>query len=370
MAEHLLLLDPSANRVYAGHAADIAAAQVRALASVGVGAPVVVAEPVQVAGARYLRVVTPDGGAGGGGVDAGESDGGAGGGGAGDGLRGLRALEPLALFAREGELLRPVDLGPGPVLDTDLLTIPKYPGKTNERLTQAVLTLALAAAGEAPEAAPRSRRPVVLDPLAGRGTTLSWALALGCSAIGVERERREVEAYAAFLTTWLRRKRLKHLIDLAPLKVAGAVVAHRLSAELAPSAAAWRAKERQELEVFAADTLQVPSLLGKRRVDVVLADAPYGVAHTAKRGGSRQQPSQGSRSPRDLLAAALPGWVSVLRRGGALALVWNTHGLARGDLAALCEQAGLHVMTGPGWDELAHPVDAGIHRDVLVARKP
>jgi hypothetical protein len=43
--------------------------------------------------------------------------------------------------------------------------------------------------------------------------------------------------------------------------------------------------------------------------------------------------------------------------------------LDRDALAALCRDAGLEVDGGP-FTRFAHRVDAGIHRDLLVARKP
>ena len=45
----------------------------------------------------------------------------------------------FAVFEREGDLLRPVEASGGERFDDDLLTIPKYPGKTNEQLTRVLL---------------------------------------------------------------------------------------------------------------------------------------------------------------------------------------------------------------------------------------
>jgi tRNA G10 N-methylase Trm11 len=121
----------------------------------------------------------------------------------------------------------------------------------------------------------------------------------------------------------------------------------------------------QTLTVYAADTLTTAELLQRRRADVVVTDAPYGVARASRgaRGGRE-------RSPAQLLEAALPVWMSVLRPGGAVGIAWNTHGLSRDDLAALCGGAGLEVCDAGPFRGFAHRVDAGIHRDLLVARKP
>jgi hypothetical protein len=62
--------------------------------------------------------------------------------------------------------------------------------------------------------------------------------------------------------------------------------------------------------------------------------------------------------------------VSVLRSGGALGLAWNTHGVSRAALAALCASGGLEVRDDEPYLRFAHRVDAGIHRDLLVAVKP
>ena len=51
-----------------------------------------------------------------------------------------------AVFAREGGLLRPVEAPGGSGSTTTCFTIPKYPGKTNERLTRVLLNITVASA--------------------------------------------------------------------------------------------------------------------------------------------------------------------------------------------------------------------------------
>ncbi len=336
MPEYLVLLSPSSNRVYAGQAAAVTAAEVEVLVTAIHRAGFVSAEPVTLAGVGYLGVRLADD------VDPAV-------------LGGLAAT--YAVFAREGGWLRPVEVPSGRHLDDDLLTIPKYPGKTNEQLTHVLLNLTLAAT-DLPQ---DGHRRCVLDPLAGRGTTLSWALTLGYDAVGVEVEQREVEAYAAFLTTWLRRKRVKHRIGMTTLRRSGQRLGEVLEASIGRDGP-------QTLVVLAADTLLTAELLQRRRVDAVVTDAPYGVAHGSRSAGHPR--GDRDRSPAELLAAAVPVWVSVLRAGGALGIAWNTHGLSRAGLAAICANAGLEVCDDGPWRGLAHRVDAGIQRDLLVARKP
>lgn len=333
--------------MYAGAAPTVTAAEAEVLAAASGRLELAKVTPVTIAGVAYLAVEV-------------------------DGKDPATLLGQLAAvhaaFERVGELMRPVPLVRAERYDDDLLTIPKYPGKTNEQLTRTLLNVTLASTAWGAEVG--ERRFSILDPMAGRGTTLSWALTLGHDAVGVEIERREVEAYAAFLRTWLRRKRLKHTIDLHPLRRNNTHLGEVLEAEVGSDKEAYRSGDRQSLVVYAADTLRTAELVERRRFDAVVTDAPYGVAHGSRvRSGGRGAPGR-HRSPAELLAEAIPAWVSVLRPGGAVGIAWNTHGLARPDLAAMCVDAGLEVCNAGGYLGFAHRVDAGIHRDILVARKP
>lgn len=341
MATLVALLAPSSNRVYAGQAPAVTAAELGVLAAATPGAALLATRTTSIAGVSYLEMEFAE-------EPAPE-------------LLGQLAAAH-ALFARVGDLLRPLPLHRVHRFDDDLLTIPKYPGKTNEQFTRVLLNVTLASTawgGELP-----GRRFCVLDPMAGRGTTLSWALTLGHDAAGVELDARDVEAYATFLRTYLQRKRVKHSLNLHPVRRSGVRIADLLECRVGPDKVTPGAGPAQHLDVFAADTVAVADLFGRRRFDAVVTDAPYGVAHGSHLGLGRH------RSPADLLAAAVPAWVSVLRRGGAVGIAWNIHGLARADLAAICVAAGLEVCDDGPYRRLAHRVDAGIHRDVLVARLP
>ena len=73
----------------------------------------------------------------------------------------------------------------------------------------------------------------MLDPLCGRGTTLNQALMYGYDGLGVETDGKDVDAYAAFLRTWLKRKRLKHTAEMVPVRRDRRLVARRFEAVLA-----------------------------------------------------------------------------------------------------------------------------------------
>ena len=324
VSTYLVLLAPSANRVYTTAAVGLAAAELRLLCP-----EVRDVHPVEIAGVDYLQLDAPE--------DWERSS-------------GLAALSTrLAVFRREGELLRPVAVEAPELLDDDLVSIPKYAGKTNEQFTRLLLNLTLAAVRR-PEGPRR-----VLDPMCGRGTTLTTALRLGHDAVGVEQDDKALDAAAAFLRTYLRRKRLKHRADVTPVRREGKRIGRRLDVEVNPGG------RTLALSIIGGDGRRSAELCGRRGFDAVVADAPYGVVHGSHTGSDRE------RSPEALLREAVPVWASQLYAGGALGLAFNTLTLPRATLAGICTDAGLAVQDDGAWLDLAHRVDSSIHRDVLVA---
>src|SRR4249919_1482111 len=110
MADHLILLTPSANRVYASEAHRLVAAELKIVFGDDDHPPI---EPVTVAGVGYLALTTE--------------------------ILDDRLCEALgrlsscyAAFRREHDRLQPVEVRTPDLFDEDLVTIPKYPGKTNE----------------------------------------------------------------------------------------------------------------------------------------------------------------------------------------------------------------------------------------------
>jgi tRNA G10 N-methylase Trm11 len=198
----------------------------------------------------------------------------------------------------------------------------------------------------------------VLDPLCGRATTLLQAWRLGYDAAGVETDEKAVEAFAAYLKTYLRRKRLKHTADMTPVRREGKTLGKRFDAEVTVDG------QSLSLGIFTGDTRQSAKLWGKRRFDAIVTDAPYGVVHGSVsdvRGDGRD------RSASSLLADAIPVWASQLRPGGAIGMSWNTLGTPRERVAELLAGAGLVVRDDGAWRHFSHRVDSSVHRDVIVA---
>lgn len=340
MTEHLILLAPAANRVYAADAPRLSAAELRAMAA-GFELPDAEVSTTGVAGVDYLALRTS-----GTLTDA-----------------AVHVVSQLsaahALFRREGDLLAPVPLRTRAPYPGDLVTIQKYQGKTNEQWTRLLLNVTAAA----------TRRPgklldgtlQVLDPMCGRGTTLNIALSLGLDATGVDLDAKDFHAYSAFLKTWMRQHRLKHSAGETSLRTSGRNRGRQLRVEVASSKEAHKAGDTQHLTYLSTDTTDLDGLIRPRSVDVIVTDTPYGVQHGSH--GDRL-----ARSPLDLLDRALPGWLRTLRAGGAVGLSYNRHVAPPEDLAALLDGHGLTTVD-VAEDAFRHRVDASIDRDLIVARK-
>ena len=342
MPTYALLVSPSANRVYAQAAPALTVAELGVLDATVLEGRLGPAETVQLAGVPYVTFTG----------ELTETD-----------LRHVADVSTaFALFERDGGTLRPVALQPLDCLDDDLLTILKYQGKTNEVFTR--LLLNVTAASSASGRRMLTDRLRVLDPLCGRGTTLNQALMYGWHACGIDVDERDFEAYAAFLTRWLKDKRLKHTADSARLRRDGRTIGRRYDARFALSKEAWAAGDDIRAGALLADTRETAALLKARSIDVLATDAPYGVQH-----GSRSHAGL-RRSPLELLTEALPAWVEVLRPGAAVGIAVNVRTCPRADLLALLAQVGLDPLDGPAYRGFEHRVDQAIVRDIVVARKP
>ena len=339
MSRYALLLAPSANRVYADQAGRLSQAELAAFAPVLSG-PLEEIDATHLGGVEYL---TFDG-------DLQPRD-----------VAYLSNLSAAyALYERvQDDLLRPVELTPLARYDSDLITIPKYAGKTNEQFTKLLLNLTLLASASARRMLDGGL--VVGDPLAGRGTTLNQALMYGYDAVGVELDGKHVDAYELFLKTWLKRKRLKHTAEMVPVRRQGRRAARRLEITMAASKEDHKAGAVQKLTMLNADTTQLDGLLRGNVADVLVADLPYGVTH-----GSYEDEGGMSRRPLDLLERAVPQWVTLLRPGGAIGLSWNTKVAKRALAEDILVANGLEIVE---YADLSHRVDQGIERDIVVAAK-
>jgi hypothetical protein len=347
MARYALLILPSANRVYADASPALTIAELQAFGGSVLGGRIAGASAATIGGVPYVTFAV-------GRLD--DRDAAL--------LANLSSAYALFRISDEsGEVLRPVELRPLYRFDDDLITIQKYQGKTNEQFTKLLLNVTLLASAFAPQML--ERKFAVLDPLCGRGTTLNQALMYGFDAAGMDLDAKDFDAYAAFIQTWLKRKRVKHHAEQGRLWAGGRVTGRRLRIDLAAAKDDYKAGLTQRLDVVNADTTRAGDFFKPATFDLVVADAPYGVQH-----GSRTAAQGLARSPLDLLAAAAPAWASLLRSGGACGIAWNTLVARRDQAAKVLADAGLDPVDSHPYLGFRHRVDQAIVRDILVARKP
>jgi SAM-dependent methyltransferase len=339
MTHFALLLHPSANRVYAESSIALSEAELEIFGDRAVAGGIGELRPEVIGGATYLTFAADE-------LDP----------------AALALISNVstayALFALEGELLRPLELTPLAAYDDDLLTVQKYVGKTNETFTRLLLNVTVLAS-----ASTLGDRLRILDPMCGRGTTLNQALMYGYDAAGIDLDPKDFDAYAGFLSAWLKRKRLKHRHEMHPVRRERQLVARRLDVELAATREQFKSGETQSLTVFQADTVRAGEFFKPRTFDAIVTDAPYGVQH-----GSRSDDSL-RRGPLELIRAAAPGWATLLRPGGAIGISWNTHVASRSALGEALAEVGLEPVETPAYQRFGHRVDQAIMRDLIVATK-
>lgn len=254
----------------------------------------------------------------------------------------------------EGGMMKPLRSAETAFLGEDLPYILKYKGKTNETFTKYIINLALCASGfEGGE------RLKLLDPMCGRGTTLFEALNRGWDAAGTDVQAADVDEAGKFFKKYLEYHRIKHSISKKSMTAKGKEAAVMQVFEFAKDNQAFKAGDTRTLRTMSADSSKINALGMKKEFHLIATDLPYGVQHGP--GGAR------GKSLEQMVRDVLPAWREALVPGGAMALSFNTNTLKLDFVRGAMEEAGLKVMSGAGYDGLAHWVEQAITRDVAVA---
>ncbi len=253
-----------------------------------------------------------------------------------------------SLAALEGPFLRPLEPDFVPFVPLEMAEVRRYKGKTNELFTRVLLNMAIFAGAYAEQFDTRLR---VLDPLAGGGTTLFHALAMGYDAFGIEHSRQDVESSEVFVRQYFQGERISY----KELNEKGRRAGQRIQFEVG------RKGDTRTLVLVHGETAQAVQHLhevpGGPRVHAIVADLPYGIQHFGE--------------VTELLSEALPVWERLLVRGGTLALAWNATRIERSSLCQLIEtRTGLRVRNQPPYTQMEHAVDRVIKkRDIVIAYK-
>jgi len=245
-------------------------------------------------------------------------------------------------------------------VDDGMGTMLKYTGKTNETFTRMMLNVAYYS---------QARRDGLhlLDPIAGKGTTLFEGLVKGFNAYGIEIADALVNECYHFTKRFFETAKYKFSHDA--VRISGAnksFTALRHTFDVAPTKEMHKNKDSRTIE-FVSGNSEYANLYYKRNsFDILVGDLPYGVQH---RNVTREKQSAFTRNPHELLRVCLPAWVDVLKKGGIIALSWNCNVLERSKIEELFAKSGLTVKNDDVFLQFEHRVDQAILRDVIVAQK-
>jgi len=247
----------------------------------------------------------------------------------------------------------------------------KYAGKTNELLTQLLINLALVYGLELQQEVNPGHKLRLLDPMAGRGSSLFWAARYGIDALGIEQDDKALSAFELHGKKTCKLQRVKHKYSHGTLGGASKAEKATKAGESGRSGRSGKPSKSNKSTVpkfsqfnFAdskvrlvqGDSRQADKLVSNKTFDLVVSDLPYGVQHFT---------TSGTRNPLAVLQECLPAWKQCLSRTGAIVLSFNSYQPKRDDLVAVALEQGL-VDTG---FSAAHRMSEAIMRDVIILKK-
>jgi hypothetical protein len=259
--------------------------------------------------------------------------------------------------------LFPLDAPAIGLFDDSLVTMLKYAGKTNPHFTRLLVNLAVQASAFSGRTGLQ-----ILDPVAGKGTTLFEGMVAGHDVCGIEINPEAVQDGIVYLKKYLETGKYKHRMERQ--RISGpnrSFKAERTVFEISKSKEDAKKGVSAGCEMVCGDARYTDAMFRKDRFHIIAGDLPYGVRH-----GNVTRFTTGSptRNPGELVAACLPAWIRCLRPGGTVALSWNAFVLPRTEMDRMFQEAGLIVLDGSPYGRLEHRVDQAIKRDVIIARKP
>lgn len=238
--------------------------------------------------------------------------------------------------------LKPVKAGADFFLDERFVFGTKYKGKTNERLTQLLLNLAMLAAGKDLHEGSSLK---LLDPMCGRGTTLFWAARYGMHAKGIEQHSKALDDIELSAKKW--RKVCEENVSFKK----GFVGPKQKSGE-------GRFLElgftNSSLKFIQGKSENAEKLLSSEKFHLIVSDLPYGVEYL----------TQGARNPLQTIEACIPRWKASLKPDGIVALSYNKYIPKRRDLIAAFETHGFEALEFSA----PHRMSESIVRDILLLK--
>lgn len=261
------------------------------------------------------------------------------------------------------KLLQPVAKKQYEYLDNKISSILKYPGKTNELFTRMMIQVAIHSSEFSFD------DPItLLDPVAGRGTTLFEGAVHGFRSYGIEIEPRSVHDAKIFFRKFLQEERIKHTLEKR--RICGKNKKEEVLIEefaYATHKEDFKDPDKvKKLGLIEGDTTRAAAYFKPGKFHLIVGDLPYGIFHgnhSAKNTGTS------TRNPSEMLKECIPAWSKVLKKGGVMVLAWNSFLISPKKMASLFESAELQVLSEEPYHDFEHMVDKSIKRDIIVVKK-
>lgn len=257
-----------------------------------------------------------------------------------------------------GTLLRPINIDAANYLGDDISVRLKYTGKTNETFTRLLLNTAIFSTDF------YDLEDInVLDPVCGKGTTLFDSLILGYNAFGVEKNKKYVTELSTYFLRYLKEGKYRHNSQKGKVVVNNENIGEMIEVNIGKTKEELKNKLGKKLKVLRGDTTDAHKFFKKNSMHIVAGDLPYGIQHMGKNKGET------FRDLEELLDASFKSWYILLKKGGAIALSWNTYTNKREEIARILEKNGFAVASDDYYLNFSHRVSQAIKRDIIVAKK-
>ncbi len=339
MTKYAILLNPGHNRVYYQESQKLSLSELGIAASLILpGCDNIALEPI--AGNYYCTFETPQ--------KLGYDE-----------LSVMSALSFMfALFemvSDSGRLcLVPVKIPATGFVEDDITTILKYKGKTNELFTKLLVNIAALCAG-AREGAN------LLDPMAGKGTTLFEGMTRGFNVCGIEQSKQSSHEGSVFIKKYLEQKRIKHISKSRTINnSAKKAIGKAVSFEYALTKEDFKSGITKQFELIHGDASLADKYYKTKYFDMIVTDLPYGVQHFGKADKT-------SRNPQQLLRTCLPSWKKVLKNDGIAVMSFNTNVIKKQTISDMLTQEAFEILYPK--IPFEHFVDNSIQRDLIIAKK-
>lgn len=299
----------------------------------------------------------------------------------------------LGLFELNNEnkncLLNPIDKKFEYFVNSNISSLMKYSGKTNEDFTRLMLSVALASLKNQDLNKEEQKNNIeilnnntnkkenkekeninnfdfesinILDPICGKGTSLFEGLAHGLNCYGVEIAPKVVEESATYLKKFLENDRLK--FNYKKEKFSGAGKSFKAEKFVFAISKTKENKNPKHFEIVSGNTIYADKYFKKQSIDIIIGDLPYGVKHS---NITNEKQNSFTRSPEMLLKESLPVWKKVLKEEGVLVISWNTFLLKKEEFCKILKENNFEVLNNEMYNSFEHRVDQAINRDFIVA---